>query len=58
MNKESLDKASIAMIKTLRDLEIDNVDKMELMLNINKFLDDKKYDENVKILRIHDKSAS
>ena len=58
MNKESLDKATIAFVKALKYLEIENYDKLELMINVSRFLDDKKYDENIKILRIHDNSAS
>lgn len=45
----------MAIIKALRDLEIDNIDKIEIMLNVTKFLDDKNYEENLKTLIIKDK---
>lgn len=55
MNKESLDRAEEEIIKVLRDLEIDNIDKLELMLNLSHFLDDKNYKENIKILALHNR---
>ena len=50
MNKESLIEAREIIIQSLSESNINNLDKLELMLNINKFLDEKEYEENIKIL--------
>ena len=51
MNKESLNKTLRMILLHLKDLGIDEVDKMELMINISNFLDDEKYEENIKVLK-------
>ena len=52
MNKESLVKARDEIIKTLEKADIDNADRLELIINIYHFLDEKKYDSNIKLLRL------
>ncbi|MBQ7798712.1 MAG: hypothetical protein IJ371_06285 [Clostridia bacterium] len=34
---------------------MDSVDRMELLVNINQFLEPKMYEENIKTLRMNDK---
>lgn len=55
MNEESLKRVRDEIIKVLEKLDIDNADKMELIINIYHFLDEKKYDKNIKILRKENK---
>ncbi|HHX66625.1 MAG TPA: hypothetical protein GX708_01030 [Gallicola sp.] len=50
MNKESLIKARELLISVLSNSEINDIDKLELMLNINKFLQENEYEENIKVL--------
>ena len=50
MNKESLIKARELLISVLSNSEINDIDKVELMLNINKFLDEEVYKDNINIL--------
>ena len=50
MNKESLIKAREIIIQSLSESNINNLDKLELMLNINNFLQENKYEENIKVL--------
>ena len=45
MQKESLDQAIKVILESIERLEIDNYDKLELMLNIYHFLEN--YHENV-----------
>lgn len=54
MNKESLNKTLRMILLHLKDLGINSSDKMELMINISNFLDENKYEENVKILKRSD----
>lgn len=49
MKKESLDKASEEIIKALKESDIDDMDKLELMLNLYHMLDN--YEENIKVLK-------
>lgn len=51
MNKESLEKAKDIIIQSLDNSDIIPQDKLELMLNISKVLDEEKYEENIKVLR-------
>ena len=48
MQKESLDQAIKVIIESIEKLELNNYDKLELMLNIYHFLDN--YNENVRNL--------
>ena len=48
MNKESLEIVKDLFIETLENANIDNADKLELLLNIWLFLDD--YKNNIEIL--------
>ena len=48
MQKESLDQAIKVILESIERLEIDNYDKLELMLNIYHFLEN--YHENVRYL--------
>lgn len=52
MNEDSLIKARDEIIKTLEKTDIDNADRLELIINIYHFLDKKKYDSNIKLLRL------
>lgn len=58
MNEESILKARDEILKVLEKLDIDNADKMELIINIYHFLDEKKYDKNIKILRKENKNGN
>ncbi len=50
MKQSSLEIAREVIIKALDESNIDQVDKCEIMLNITKFLNEKTYDKNIKIL--------
>ena len=50
MSKESLIKTESQIINLLFNLDIDEVDKVELMVNLRHFLDADKYEENIKTL--------
>ena len=51
MNKESLIKAKEKIIFFLTDVDIDVVDKAELLINLYQFLDEDKYEKNIKVLK-------
>lgn len=51
MNKESLIKARDKILFCLTDVNIDILDRTELILNIYQFLDETKYEDNVKVLK-------
>lgn len=51
MNKESLSKAKEIIIKALIESDIEIIDKLELALNTNLFLNEEKYGNNIKVLR-------
>lgn len=51
MNKESLIIARDIILKLLDECDkIENIDKLEIMLNLNNFLSPEEYQENVKVL--------
>lgn len=50
MQKESLDLALNTMIESIEKLDINMYDKVELMINLRNFLDERLYDENIKVL--------
>lgn len=50
MNKESLRRVRIIINEAISKSDIDLADKIELMLNIYSFLDNKDYSDNVKTL--------
>lgn len=52
MDKESLIKAREEIIKLLDGTEILTEDKLELIINLDKFLEPEKYDSNIKTLRL------
>jgi hypothetical protein len=53
MNKESLIKVREKIISILQsDNDINLIDKTELMINLNGFLDPQEYEKNIKVLRI------
>ena len=56
MNEESLVKARDEIIKALEKADIDNADRLELIINIYHFLDEKKYESNIKTLRLRNES--
>jgi hypothetical protein len=51
MNKESLKKAREEIIKTLSNLDIDLIDRLELLINMNELLQENRYEEGIKVLR-------
>lgn len=53
MNKESLDKIKDKFIDIIENTNIDNADKLELLMNIDLFLT--YYEENIKILQQYGK---
>lgn len=60
MKNSSLEKATQLILDVLEDTtKIDEIDKLELLINIPKFLEPKQYRENVKTLekrRTHGKN--
>lgn len=56
MDKDSLIIARRLIIERLNNVKaINPTDRAELMMNLWKFLDSEKYDENIKVLRKHEK---
>lgn len=54
MKKQSLLAIKEAINEYLADKsEIEQQDRIELYINLNKFLEPKQYEENVKVLNIH-----
>lgn len=51
MDKESLIKAKEIIIKALLESNIELIDKIEIALNTNLFLNEEKYENNIKVLR-------
>ena len=51
MDKESLIKAREIIIKALMESDMELLDKLEIALNTNLFLNEEKYEENIKVLR-------
>lgn len=51
MDKESLIKAKEIIIKALLESNIELIDKIEIALNTNLFLNGEKYESNIKVLR-------
>ena len=51
MNKESLKEALKVCNEAINNLNINTLDKMELIINLYNFLDENKYEKNIKILR-------
>jgi hypothetical protein len=51
MDKESLIKAKEIIIKALLSSDIELIDKIEIALNTNLFLNEEKYESNIKGLR-------
>lgn len=52
MKEESLEVASLEIVKMLHDLNIDQIDKVELMVNIENLLNKEEYDDNIDTLRV------
>ena len=50
MQKESLELAINTIIESIEKLDINMYDKVELMINLRNFLDERLYDENIKVL--------
>lgn len=57
MKKESLIKARQIIIDALEKNKIDEVDKIELIINLNNFLKEEEYDKNIKLLRKKNKNG-
>lgn len=53
MNKESIDKIKDKFIDIIENTNIDNADKLELLMNIDLFLT--YYEDNIKILQQYGK---
>ena len=52
MEQESLDKASNVIFTALDKLNIDTVDKIDLLINLKALLEDKdRYTESIKVLQ-------
>lgn len=51
MEKESLEKAGEQIILLLDKIDINEKDRLELMINLYHFLDPKKYKKNIKKLK-------
>lgn len=51
MDKESLIKAKEIIIEALLESNIELIDKIEIALNTNLFLNEEKYESNIKVLR-------
>ena len=51
MQRDSLEKAQIHVIKLLADPEINKIDRLELVKNILLFINVNKYDKNIKIMQ-------
>ena len=52
MKQESLDKAIISILHVIKDLDIEEQDKLELMTNEYYFLEPEEYHKNVKTLKL------
>lgn len=50
MKEESLNKVREKIIDIINNEDIDNIDKIELMLNLYHFLSPEKYEKNIKTL--------
>ena len=50
MQKESLELAINTIIESIEKLDINMYDKVELMINLRNFLDERLYNENIKVL--------
>lgn len=55
MDKKSLTEARETILKSLQNCDIDSMDKLELMINLNKLLDEDHYDKDIKTLKLTDK---
>lgn len=51
MEKNSLEKTKALIIKGLYDLDINPIDKGELVINLCHLLDPEMYDKNIQVLR-------
>lgn len=51
MDKKILDMVATKIVVLLSELHIDDISKVELMINITKFLDNNEYELNVETLR-------
>lgn len=51
MDKESIIKAKEIIIKAVLSSDIELIDKIEIALNTNLFLNEEKYENNIKVLR-------
>jgi len=55
MDKKSLTEARESILKTLKNCDIDSIDKLELMINLNRLLDEDHYDKDIKTLKLSNK---
>ena len=53
MNKESLEKVQAKVVDILNDVDIETIDKIELLINLMHFLNPEKYHENIRILSLN-----
>lgn len=50
MNKESLIKAKQIVLEAINGLDIEDYDKIELLINLNTYLNPETYEEDTKVL--------
>jgi hypothetical protein len=55
MTKESLEKAREIVVFSLMDSNLDIVDRTELIMNLDKFLNPVEYEDNIKVLTLKNK---
>ncbi len=51
MKEESLNRIRLKMMEVITKENIDEADKLELLLNLYHFLDNNKYEKNIKVLK-------
>ncbi len=56
MDKNTLEEALVIITAALSESDINSIDKVELMLNLNEFLNPEKYEKNIEILKENDET--
>lgn len=55
MNQDSLEKVQEKVVDILNNVDINTIDKIELLINLMHFLDPKKYKNNILLLKKNEK---
>ena len=55
MTKESLEKAREIIVNDLLESNLDILDRTELIMNLDKFLNPVEYEDNIKVLTLKNK---